>query len=83
MKGQQFIANKDFAFNCRDSNNKIIGRSILNEGTILTVIDTEIRNGIRFSKLNHSIGWISGNNKIWNNLDITSKRINLDECKNY
>lgn len=79
MKGQQFRVNKDFVFNCKDSDNKIIGRSILREGTILTVIDTEVRNGIRFSKLSNSVGWISGNNKIWDKLDIISKCINLDE----
>lgn len=79
MKGQQFRVNKDFAFNCKDSDNKIIGCSILREGTILTVIDTEVRNGIKFSKLSHSVGWISGNNKIWNKLDIASRRISLDE----
>lgn len=70
MKGQQFKVNKDFAFNCKDSNNKITGRSILREGTILTVVDTEVRNGIKFSKLDHSVGWIGWNNKIWNKLDI-------------
>ena len=70
MIGHRFRVNKDFFNTAKDKDNKPLGRRKIAENTTITVIDTEIRNGIRWSKLDHSIGWVNGKNRIWNKLDL-------------
>lgn len=70
MKGTQFRANTNFFYTVKDQNNNRIGRGKITENTTITVIDTQIRNGVRWCKLDHSIGWVSGKNRIWNKLDL-------------
>lgn len=69
MQGWQFRANRDFFRTAKDNNGKSIGRGKITEGTIVSVLDSEIRNGVRFCKLDHSIGWVGTNNRIWDKLD--------------
>ena len=70
MVGHQFRVNKDFFYTVKDEENKPAGRGKLLDGTIITILDTEIRNGKNWCRLNHSIGWISNTNKLWNHLDL-------------
>lgn len=70
MVGTRFRANTNFFYTTKDENNKRIGRGKIRENTTITVIDTQIRNGVRWSKLDHSIGWVGSKNIIWNRLDL-------------
>lgn len=69
MVGTRFRANTNF-YNKRREQQASLGRRKIAENTTISVVDTEIRNGIRWCKLDHSIGWLGGNNKIWNKLDL-------------
>lgn len=70
MIGSRFRANTNFFYTTKDENNKRIGRSKIAENTTITVIDTQIRNGVRWSKLDHSIGCVGSKNRIWDKLDL-------------
>ena len=69
MIGTQFRVNTNFFYTVKDKNNKRIGRGKIAENTTITIIDTQIRNGVRWCKLDHSIGWVGSNNRIWKRLE--------------
>ena len=82
MIGHQFRTNKDFFYNVKSQNNTIIGRSKIKEDTIVTVLDTEIRKGVGWSKLSHNIGWISTKNRIWKYLDLFKIHVSAETDDN-
>ena len=70
MKGQRYRVTKDYIYSIKTEDNKKMGRGLLKEGVIVTVIGIEKRRGVIFCKIDHSIGWVGANNKIWNVLEI-------------
>lgn len=70
MKGSTFRVNEDFYYNRKGSSNEILGRSIMRENTIVTILDEDVRRGKKCFCLSNGIGWITNNSPIWNKLDI-------------
>lgn len=65
-----FRTNKSFIYRAMDENGQKLGKQKIEEGTIVTTIDSEYRRGSLYVKLDHNIGWIGSNNPIWNKLDL-------------